>query len=140
MPNSAFAALVAGSLCLSIVPSHLNASDYAAPDVSYYYDSLRMPDNPSVSCCGWGDAYYADKTEVEAATGNIVAVITDTRPDSFQLADGRTINRRHIPEGTRFVVPRSKIRKFPIPNPTGHTIIFIGAQLNVLCYEPLALG
>jgi hypothetical protein len=118
----------------------LLVSDYAAPDIGYYYDSLRMPDNPMVSCCGVGDAYYADITETEPATGGLVAVITDERPDSFILPDGRTINRRHIPVGTKFVVPKHKLRKPPIPNPTGHTIIFIGAQMNVLCYEPQALG
>lgn len=120
--------------------SPVAASDYASPDISYYYESLRMPDQPMVSCCGWGDAYYADIVETEQATGALVAVITDTRPDSFVLSDGRTINRLHIPVGTKFVVPKYKIRRSPIPNPTGHTIIFIGAQLNVLCYEPQALG
>jgi hypothetical protein len=114
-------------------------SDYALPDLPQYYESLRMPDQPAMSCCGMGDAYYADKTEIEPATGNLIAIITDTRPDTFTLKDGRTINRVHIPVGTRFVVPKHKIRKFPIPNPTGHTIVFIGAQMNVLCYEPLPL-
>ena len=117
----------------------LLVSDYAAPDIGDYYESLRMPDQPNISCCGIGDAYYADKTEIEPATGDLVAVITDTRPDSFTLPDGRTINRVHIPPGTKFVVPKHKIRKYPIPNPTGHTIVFIGAQMNVLCYEPLPL-
>ena len=117
----------------------LLVSDYGAPDLSDYYESLKMPDYVQISCCGMGDAYYADKTETDA-TGNLVAVITDTRADTFNLPDGRVINRLHIPEGTKFVVPKSKIRKYPIPNPTGHTIVFIGAQLNVLCYEPEALG
>jgi hypothetical protein len=117
------------------------ASDlYPAPDLTEYYEMLRMPDQPMISCCGMGDAYIADETEVDLATGDIIAVITDTRPDSFTLPDGRTINRVHIPAGTRFVVPKQKIRKKPIPNPTGHTIVFIGAQMNVLCYEPLPLG
>lgn len=122
----------------STFPTH--SADYALPDISGYMEGLRMPDNPMVSCCSWADAFYADQTEIEPATGNIIAIITDTRPDSFTLPDGRTINRRHIPPGTKFVVPKSKIRKKPIPNPTGHTIIFIGAQMNVLCYEPLPLS
>lgn len=125
---------------VSLLAITILAGNYAAPDISFYYESLRMPDMPMISCCGWGDAYKADQTEIDPITGDLVAVITDTGPDIIPLADGRIINRLHIPAGTKFVVPKSKIRKKPIPNPTGHTIIFIGAQMNVLCYEPEALG
>ena len=114
-----------------------NAADYAAPDLSSYYASLMQPDNPYASCCGEGDAYHADRTEFDA-NGNLVAIITDTRSDERKLPDGRVINRRHIKPGTKFLVPKSKIRKRPIPNPTPHTIIFIGSHMNVLCYEPQA--
>ena len=112
---------------------------YAAPDLNDYYASLMMPDNPRASCCGEGDAYFADESEVDA-NGNLVAIITDTRPNNRPLPDGRTISRQPIKPGTRFVVPQSKIRKRPIPNPTDHTIIFIGPGFNVLCYEPTPSG
>jgi hypothetical protein len=111
-------------------------ADYAVPNLSDYYRSLMMPDNPRASCCGEGDAWYADETETDDS-GNLIAIITDTRPDTRRLPDGTTIIRKHIPPGTKFVVPKSKIRKKPIPNPTDHTIIFIGYSNQVLCYEPV---
>ncbi len=111
------------------------AADYQAPDLSEYYASLKMPDYPNISCCGAGDAYYADESEFDV-NGNLVAIITDTRPDRRTLPDGSVILRQHIAPGTKVVVPKSKIRKHPIPNPTDHTIVFIGYNGGVLCYEP----
>jgi hypothetical protein len=108
-----------------------------APDLSEYYSSLRQPDYPS-SCCGEGDAYFADKTRACTAEETLngcalVAVITDTRPDDVR-------NRVHIPVGTEYVIPVSKLRKEPIPNPTDHNIVFVSPMTNqVLCYEPVAM-
>lgn len=127
------------AILLAIIAGPVFAADYAAPDLQSYYASLMMPDQPHRSCCGEADAWFADKTETDPATGELIAVITDTRPDTRTLPDGRIVNRIHIPVGTRFVVPASKIRKKPTANPTGHTVIFIGAQMNVLCYEPQPL-
>lgn len=121
-------ALLAGPACA--------ADLYAAPDLSDYYRSLMMPDMPTISCCGAGDAWQA-RTETDDV-GNLVAVITDTRPDVRKLPDGSTIVRRHIEPGTKYVIPPSKIRKRPIPNPTDKDIVFIGPANNVLCYEPIA--
>lgn len=126
-------------IALLLLVSPVYAADYAAPDLQSYYASLMMPDQPHRSCCGEADAWFADKTEIDPVTGGLIAVITDTRPDLRTLPDGRTINRIHIPPGTKFLVPPSKIRRHPIPNPTGHTIIFIGARMDVLCYEPQPL-
>lgn len=131
MLKSAFLALALISI------STANASDkFAAPDLSEYYASLRMPDMPNISCCGAGDAWQA-RTETDAL-GNLVAVIIDERPDIRKLPDGTTIVRRHIAPGSRYVIPPSKIRKHPIPNPTETDIVFIGYGDAVLCYEPVA--
>lgn len=105
---------------------------YAAPDISAWFKSLMQPDSPSVSCCGDSDAYWADQTDVDPVTGGLVAIITDTRDDA-------PLRRAHIPVGTRIPVPQSKIRKPAKHNPTGHTIIFVGASGHVYCYEPMPL-
>ena len=49
------------------------------PSVSKWYKSLMMPDNPTISCCGGADAYYADLFENDG--DRYVAIITDTRDD-----------------------------------------------------------
>ena len=58
--------------------------------------------------------------------GKIVAVITDDRPDE-------PLNRRHVPVGTRIVVPPHKI-KWDRGNPTGHVIIFLSVANEVYCF------
>jgi hypothetical protein len=50
-----------------------------------------------------------------------IAIITDGRGD--------------FPTGARISVPNSKM-KWDSGNPTGHGIIFIGSDANVLCYVP----
>jgi hypothetical protein len=82
-----------------------------------------QPDQPRVSCCGEADAYWADSVEVK--DGEVIAIITDTRPDE-------PLRREHLPIGTRIVVPPNKM-KWDDGNPTGHIIIFLrnGA---VFCY------
>jgi hypothetical protein len=109
------------------------------PDISLYYESLRQPDNPAASCCGEGDAYYADRVEpcsvVDGSDCALVAIITDERPDTIVLPH-RTITRAHIPAGTRIPIPRQKLRRMPIPNPTDHTVVFVGSGMYVLCFEP----
>lgn len=88
-----------------------------------WFQALKQPDNPAISCCGQADAYYADSFEVEG--DHYVAIITDDRPDA-------PLGRPHIDVGTRVVVPNHKI-KWDEGNPTGHGIIFIG-QPGVYCY------
>lgn len=83
-----------------------------------------QPDQPEYSCCGTADAYWADVTEVK--DGKVIAVITDDRPDG-------PVGRRHVPVGTRIVVPQNKI-KWDRGNPTGHIVIFLNYSRQVLCY------
>jgi hypothetical protein len=127
MLRFAFAALIVGSVYLSIAYAH----DYMVPDLDGYYASLIQPDS-TASCCGKADAYWADDAETDA-NGNLVAIITDTRTEQQQPR----YTNKPIPPGTRVMVPESKIRKHPIPNPTGHTIIFMSGAGTVYCYEPL---
>lgn len=118
------------------------------PATADFFGKLKQPDNTS-SCCGDGDAYFADDVETNAA-GDLVAIVTDTRADEWTNADGTTGRRAHIVPGTKFVVPKNKIRPFPtVPNPTGHNVIFIGSpseydfgpaapSWQVYCWEPVA--
>jgi hypothetical protein len=95
------------------------------PEVSAWYKSLRQPDEPSMSCCGESDAYWADQYEVDK-DGNTVAIITDTRDDE-------PLNRPHVEPGTRIIVPPNKL-KWDSGNPTGHIVIFLGYSHKVYCY------
>jgi hypothetical protein len=67
--------------------------------------------------CPEEDAYEADLFEVEE--DRYVAIITDGKGE--------------IPNGTKIPVPNHKL-KWDAGNPTGHGIIFIGVQGQVLCY------
>jgi hypothetical protein len=142
---------------------------YATPSTAQWYDSLMMPDSINTSYCGHGEAYWADKTDKCRPSDNkdyltptefanecaLVAIITDTRPDTLVLPASAcdhndendrkmkgkhcVLTRVHVPVGTRVVIMKSKIRKHPSMNPTGHNIVFLsGYYLNAYCWEPLA--
>jgi hypothetical protein len=87
------------------------------PHIRRWFQELKQPDNPRVSCCGEADAYEADLFEVDE--DRYVAIITDGKGD--------------IPNGTKIPVPNYKL-KWDEGNPTGHGIIFIGLQGQVYCY------
>src|SRR5262245_58784006 len=67
--------------------------DDVDPLVRKWFRELKQPDNPSLSCCGETDAYWADSYEVKG--DQYVAIITDTRDDKKL---GRA---QHIETGTR---------------------------------------
>ncbi len=94
------------------------------PAVSAWYKSLMQPDNPTISCCGGADAYYADVFEADG--DRYVAVITDTRDDA-------PLGRHHVAPGTRIPVPNTKL-KVDRGNPTGHGVIFLSSSDTVFCY------
>lgn len=94
------------------------------PAISEWFRGLRQPDNPDISCCGKADAYWADKVEVKG--DQVYAIITDERDDA-------PLGRRHVPVGTKVLVPASKI-KWDRGNPTGHTVIFLAYNGDVYCY------
>jgi len=83
-----------------------------------------MPDNPAIPCCGDADAYWADGVEIKDC--QVIAIITDTRPDE-------PLGRPHVPVGTRIGVPPNKL-KWDRGNPTGHIVIFLSHYRDVFCY------
>ena len=89
--------------------------------VKQWYATLMQPDNPTVSCCGEGDAYWADVVEV-GSNKEMIAVITDDRADE-------PLERIHEDVGTRYVVPPNKISRKD-GNPTGHVILFLGGAIR----------
>ena len=86
-------------------------------NVRQWFQSLKQPDHPRLSCCGEADAFEADSFEAEG--DHYVAIVTD----------GKGV----IPTGTRIPVPNQKM-KWDAGNPTGHGIIFVGPQRQVYCY------
>src|SRR5262249_44557780 len=73
------------------------------PRIKEWFENLKQPDHPRVSCCGEADAYEADNFEVEG--DHYVAIITGHRAVTS------------IPLGSRIPVPRQKM-KFDAGNPT----------------------
>ncbi len=86
-------------------------------NIREWFQSLKQPDHPRVSCCGEADAFEADSFEAE--DDHYVAIITN--------------GKGMIANGTRIAVPNRKM-KWDKGNPTGHGIIFIGTQGQVYCY------
>ena len=98
------------------------------PERTAWFGRQMMPDNPSTSCCGEADAYYADGVEV--VDGTVYAIVTDDRPDE-------PLGRPHVDVGTRIAIPAHKYKDTRAdPNPTGHTILFLGRDSQVYCYLP----
>jgi hypothetical protein len=101
-----------------VTPTPAKGAEYAAPSEGEFFARLMQPDQPKTSCCGAADAYWADRTEPclkeDGPACWLRAVITDTRPDTFEVTDAdgkaKTITRAHIPDGTRIVVPNNKRR------------------------------
>jgi hypothetical protein len=91
--------------------------ELSPPEIREWFQSLKQPDHPRLSCCGEADAFEADQFTVE--DDHYVAVITD----------GKGV----MAPGTRIQVPNSKL-KWDKGNPTGHGIIFIGDKGQVYCY------
>ena len=68
-------------------------NDPASADLKKWYQDLKQPDKPDVSCCGEADAYWADAFEA-TSDGQYIAIITDARGDE-------PLGRRHRDMGTR---------------------------------------
>jgi hypothetical protein len=105
--------------------------DWAAipQDVRDWFATLMQPDNPTVSCCGEADAYWADKYEVDG--DEYVAIITDDRGEVYDANVGRVTRKA----GTKVPVPNRKL-KWDDGNPTGHGVVFLSPGGSVICYLP----
>ena len=83
-----------------------------------------QPDNPTASCCGEADAYWADK--IIRRGDKTYVVIEDDRDDT-------KLGRPHVENGTEVEVPDHKL-KWDRGNPTGHGVVFISRTGYVFCY------
>lgn len=92
--------------------------------IQKWFQNLRQPDHPDMSCCGAADSFEADDYDTEG--DHYVAIITD--------------GYGTWPTGTRVPVANTKI-KWDEGNPTGHGILFLQpGTLNVYCYTPPSSG
>lgn len=94
------------------------------PVVKEWYQSLMMPDNPTVSCCGEADAYWCDGLHVR--DGKTFCTITDDRPNE-------PMRRTPVPMGTEIEIPDRKLT-WKYGNPTGHAIVFLSSGGAVYCF------
>jgi hypothetical protein len=78
-------------------------------EISRWFQELRQPDKPHVSCCGEADAFEADDFEIQ--DGVYMAIITN----------GQGV----IPNGTPVRIPIEKFYDEFKHNPTGHGIVFL---------------
>lgn len=84
------------------------------------------------ACCSLADGFEAD--EYESTEGGVWATITDDgSPVCWEDDDGTQLCRRALPEQKKFFVPQEKIRYDP-KNPTGHGILFLLTNDQVMCY------
>lgn len=113
-----------GALIGSVRAKDVGQWEASDPAVREWYKSLMQPDNPSASCCGESDAYWAD--EVHVRDGKTYATITDDRPDE-------PLRRPHIPVGTEILVPDHKLT-WKYGNPVGHNILFVTTGGHVYCF------
>ena len=127
--------IIAGVFALKVLlVGQAHAGDYGraagaianTPEQSAWYSRLMRPDSPASSCCGEGEAYWADESHWE--NGQMFAVITDDRPDCLDRPGTTEVCRAHEEVGTRYVVPPARIVGAQSHgNPTGHVIVFLSA-------------
>lgn len=115
--------LIATALLIAIILSFA-APAYSAgrwdevdPETRAWFESLRQPDNPSVSCCGSGDAYFVD--ELEITNGKVFATITDNRGNP-------------LPLGLKLEIPKHKMNRDP--NIMNRYIVFASPDGRVFCF------
>ena len=128
--------IVVGILMAIFAAHGARAGDYGraagaianTPEQRAWYSRLMRPDAPASSCCGEGEAYWADESHWEG--GEMYAVITDDRPDCLPKTSELevVVCRAHEEVGTRYVVPAARIVGVQSHgNPTGHVIVFLSA-------------
>ncbi len=105
--------------------------DATPADIGAWFNRQMLPDNPYQRCCGEADGYYADSFFVsteKGKDGRVFAIITDDRDDA-------PLGRRHVENGTMIEVPAHKFKDSRAdPNPSGHGVIFLNVNHQVLCY------
>lgn len=126
MPRVIFIALVfwIGLNCGAAFSRDLGQWENGDSSVREWYQGLMQPDNPSASCCGESDAYWAD--EIHVKDGKTFATITDDRDDA-------PLKRPHVDIGTIVEIPNNKL-KWDRSNPTGHGVVFLSRGGYVYCF------
>lgn len=95
--------------------------DSVDPEVREWIGTLKMPDQPQISCCGEADAYFADLGEA-GPDGNY-AIVTDNRGN-------------FLPVGTKLFIPPHKVQNKQ-GNPSGHVVVFANTSGTVFCMIPM---
>lgn len=96
------------------------------PEVREWIQTLKMPDAPTVSCCGPADAYECDNGIVSDDGANNYCIITGTRGNP-------------LPVGTKLLIPPRKVQNKQ-GNPSGHVIVFANTSGTVYCFIPNGAG
>jgi hypothetical protein len=91
--------------------------DAISPATREWFQGLKQPDHPGVSCCGEADAVEADEWRV--MRDHVEATVTN--------------GRGYVPDGTVISVPLSKMKQ-DAGNPTGHSILFLSSGHQVFCF------
>ena len=100
------------------------AHDHDHPEHDQWYQTLMMPDSPSVRCCGKDDEYRCDAF---TRNGETWCRVIDDRVNP---------NRPPVAIGTEIFIPPHKY-KHDQGNPTGHTLVFgmpQGGDFYVYCF------
>src|SRR5512139_1719929 len=119
------AAAILAIWCAPSLARDLGQWENTDPELRVWYQALKQPDNPNISCCGEADAYWCDDVYVRGDA--TFCKITDTRDDT-------ELRRPHIDVGTEIYIPPHKYGPAKGGNPTRHTIIFLSYQRNVYCF------
>lgn len=110
-------ACVATFLALTTSAFSANWESSGNPDIDAWY--ARAQREGGGSCCGKGDAYWAQLTKIQD-DGVWVAV-----------DDDRTIPGRLARDGQEFFVPNAMLDHQRQGNPTGHIVVFVGVADNL---------
>lgn len=113
------------AIVMVLVPLPVLAAgwDTESPDLATWFATQVVKD-----CCDQKDAYLADDFASDNE-GNYIAIITDGSANEYY-------NKPAIPNGTRIVIPKDKVKSFP-PAP-GHGVVFLSKTepRYVYCYFP----
>ncbi len=118
-----YAIIIAAALFILIFPA--KAHDDEHHEFDEWYESLKQPDNPTVSCCGVADAYWCSFP------------YTRDGKNYCKLEDHRIIPRRTtFPVGMEVESPDRKMMEGSKTrgNPTSHSIVFLSSGGIVYCY------
>jgi hypothetical protein len=107
---------------LFLIPRVGFAHDMDRPELDEWYEGLKMPDMPQVSCCGKADVYFCE----EHSKGDKVYCVIDDDRDNVKL------KRFPVSNGTVIEIPPNKINHDP--NMEGRALVFMSHMRTVYCF------